>query len=44
MYKTSPAQYRENREFYPLKLRFTLHRNIDGKEFKKDDIYFAEKK
>ena len=43
MYKIPPAQYRENREFYPLQLRFTLHRNIDSKEFKKDDICFAEK-
>ena len=43
MYKIPPAQYRENREFYPLQLRFTLHRNIDSKEFNKDDICFAEK-
>ena len=43
MYKTPPARYRENREFYPLQLRFTLHRNIANKEFKKDDICFAEK-
>ena len=43
MYKIPPAQYRENREFYPLQLRFTLHRNIANKEFKKDDICFAEK-
>ena len=43
MYKIPPAQYRENREFYPLQLRFTLHRNIVNKEFKKDDICFAEK-
>ena len=43
MYKIPPAQYRENREFYPLQLRFTLHRNIANKEFNKDDICFAEK-
>ena len=43
MYKIPPAQYRENREFYPLQLRFTLHRNIVYKKFKKDDICFAEK-
>ena len=43
MYKIPPAQYRDNREFYPLQLRFTLHRNIVNKEFKKDDICFAEK-
>ena len=43
MYKIPPAQYRENREFYPLQLRFTLHRNMVNKELKKDDICFAEK-
>ena len=43
MYKIPPAQYRENREFYPLQLRFTLHRNMVKKELKKDDICFAEK-
>jgi len=43
MYKIPPACYRENREFYPLQLRFTLHRNIVNKEFTKDDIRFAEK-
>ena len=43
MYKIPPACYRENREFYPLQLRFTLHRNIANKEFTKDDIRFAEK-
>ena len=43
MYKIPPAQYRENREFYPLQLRFTLHRNTVNKDFTKDDICFAEK-
>ena len=43
MYKIPPAQYRENREFYPLQLRFTLHRNTVNKDFAKDDICFAEK-
>ena len=43
MYKIPPAQYRENCEFYPLQLRFTLHKNIVNKIFKKDDICFAEK-
>ena len=43
MYKITPAQYRENREFYPLQLRFTLHKNIVSKAFTKDDICFAEK-
>ena len=27
MYKIPPAEYRDNCEFYPLQLRFTLHRN-----------------
>lgn len=43
MYKIPPAQYRENREFYPLQLRFTLNRNTVNKDFTKDDICFAEK-
>ena len=43
MYKIPPAQYRENREFYPLQLRFTLHRNTVNKDFTTDDICFAEK-
>lgn len=43
MYKIPPAQYRENREFYPLQLRFTLHRNTVNKDFTRDDICFAEK-
>ena len=43
MYKIPPAQYRENREFYPLQLRIALHRNIVNKDFTKGDICFAEK-
>ena len=43
MYKISPAQYRDNREFYPLQLRFTLYRNIVNKDFTKADICLAEK-
>ena len=43
MYKIPPAQYRENREFYPLQLRFTLHKNIVNKDFTKADICLAEK-
>lgn len=43
MYKISPARYRENREFYPLQLRFTLHKNMVTKHFTKDNICFAEK-
>ncbi len=43
MYKISPAQYRENREFYALQVRFTLHKNIVHKDYAKSDICFAEK-
>ena len=43
MYKIPPAEYRDNREFYPLQLRFVLHRNASSKIFTKDDICFAEK-
>lgn len=43
MYKISPAEYRDNCEFYPLQLRFTLHRNTSETELTKDDICIAEK-
>lgn len=43
MYKRSPAKFRENQEFYPLQLRFTLHRNMTNKVFTKDDICLAKK-
>jgi len=43
MYKIPPAEYRDNREFYPLQLRFSLHRNVANKVFTKDDICLAEK-
>lgn len=43
MYKIPPAEYRDNREFYPLQLRFALHRNAANKVFTKDDICLAEK-
>ena len=43
MYKIPPAEYRDNREFYPLQLRFTLHRNVAHKVYTKDDICLAEK-
>ena len=42
MYKISPAEYRDNREFYPLQLRFTLYRYVTDKVFTKDDICLAE--
>ena len=43
MYKIPPAEYRDNREFYPLQLRFVLNRNAENKVFTKDDICLAEK-
>ena len=43
MYKIPPAEYRDNRKFYPLQLRFALHRNVVNKVFTKDDICLAEK-
>lgn len=42
MYKLPPAEYRENGEFYPLQLRFTLHKNTIRKDFTEEDICFAE--
>lgn len=43
MYKIPPAEYRDNGTFYPLQLRFTLHRNMVNRVFTKDDIRFAER-
>ena len=43
MYKIPPAEYRDNGTFYPLQLRFTLHRNMGNRVFTKDDICFAER-
>lgn len=42
MYKKTPAEYREKREFYPLQLRFTLSKKVSEKVFVKDDISLAE--
>lgn len=44
MYKSPPAEYREERSFYPLQLRFTLHRRTTAMEFTIQDIRLAEKK
>lgn len=44
MYKSPPAEYREKRSFYPLQLRFTLHRKMTAMEFTIQDIRLAEKK
>lgn len=42
MYKIPPAEYRERREFYPLQLRFTLHKDISKVEYSKSNIRLAE--
>ncbi len=42
MYKIPPAEYREQRDFYPLQLRFFLHRKVTAMEFEKSDIRLAE--
>ena len=44
MYKSPPAEYREERSFYPLQLRFILHRRMTAMEFTIQDIRLAEKK
>lgn len=44
MYKSPPAEYREERSFYPLQLRFILHRRTTAMEFTIQDIRLAEKK
>lgn len=42
MYKSPPAEYRNNRSFYPLQLRFTLHKETAKMKFTKDNICLAE--
>lgn len=41
MYKTSPAQYRDRQEFYPLQLRFAIHNKRLNTTLTKNDIRFA---
>ena len=41
MYKMPPAQYRNRGTFYPLQLRFVLHKHIPSKVFTKEDIRIA---
>ncbi|HIX51863.1 MAG TPA: AraC family transcriptional regulator, partial [Candidatus Lachnoclostridium stercoripullorum] len=43
MYKSPPAEYREKRCFYPLQLRFTLHRNMSAVKFTMQDIRLARR-
>ena len=41
MYKVPPAQYRDKGNFYPLQLKFVLHKNIPSKVFTKEDVCIA---
>ena len=41
MYKIPPAEYRERQVFYPLQLRFALHRRDAETDFGRDDIRLA---
>lgn len=41
MYKTTPAQFRETEEFYPLQLEIYLKEELVRMDFTKDDIHFA---
>ena len=41
MYKVPPAQYRDKGSFYPLQLKFVLHKNIPSKVFTKEDVCIA---
>ena len=42
MYKLPPAQYREHGQFYPLQLKFILHRKAENIKFTLDDIRLAD--
>ena len=42
MYKIPPAEYREQKTFYPLQMRFTLHRKSVDMDFSKANIRLAE--
>ena len=41
MYKMTPTEYRERGQFYPLQLRFYLHKEASAMEFTSDDIRLA---
>ncbi|MBR2806406.1 MAG: helix-turn-helix domain-containing protein [Oscillospiraceae bacterium] len=43
IYKSTPSDYRENRVFYPLQLRFDLIENVPGKELSKEYIHIAKR-
>lgn len=42
MYKIPPAEYRDQQNFYPLQLRFSLHRESVDTNFSKANIRLAE--
>ena len=42
MYKLPPAKFREQREFYPLQLRYVLQETAGNADMRKSDIRFAE--
>lgn len=41
MYKLPPAEYREKQVYYPLQLRFTLHKKVVSMELSKSNIRLA---
>jgi AraC-like DNA-binding protein len=43
IYKIPPSEYRYNQIFYPLQLRFMLHRDLSNRVFIKDDISLTQK-
>ncbi len=42
MYKIPPAEYREREAFYPLQLKFSLHKAVTNIEYTKANIHYAE--
>lgn len=44
MYKLPPAEYRNNQVFYPLQLRFSLHKDIITYNFTRENIRLANHK
>lgn len=44
MYKLSPSEYREKQNYYPLQLRFVLHKKMANMEISKSNIRLATNK
>ncbi len=42
MYKMPPAEYRQRHVYYPLQLRFSLHKDVAATDFSKTNIRMAE--